>query len=261
MRTPLADTHAHLNDEQFDQDWQETIGRATEVGVTQIIVPGSDLRTSRRAIYLAQRFAGIFAAVGVHPHEASSYDQDTRLALIEAAAHVKAVAIGEIGLDYYYDYSPRDIQLAAFRDQMKLAAENALPVIIHDREAHADTMEIIQEYAGVVRGVLHCYSGSVEMAQKCVELGYYIGIGGTLTFNKAKKPVEVASAIPLDRILLETDSPYLAPVPYRGKRNEPAYVVKVLEKLSEVKGVSPEMIKEQLNKNVAELFQIYAYNM
>ncbi len=260
MTTPLADTHAHLNDEQFAVDWQEVVREAAAAGVSQIVIPGSDLVTSRRAIVQAQQYPGLFAAVGVHPHEASSYDQETRLSLSELAANEKVVAIGEIGLDYYYNFSPRETQLAVFRDQMALASEKGLPVIIHNREAHADTLEILKEFQGVVRGVLHCFSGSPELAAECVKLGYYIGIGGTVTFKNAKKPVEVARAVPLESILLETDSPYLAPVPYRGRRNEPKFVPAILTKLASIKGISEPELREQVNQNVAELFGIYTYN-
>ncbi len=260
MKTPLADTHAHLNDEQFTEDWTEVLSRATAAGVTQVLIPGSDLSTSRRAVFQSERYPGIFAAVGVHPHDAKTYSEETRLALLELAAHVKVVAIGEIGLDYYYNYSPREEQLQVFQDQMALASECGLPVIIHNREAHSDTLAILEEFAGTVKGVLHCFSGSVEMAERCLDLGYYIGIGGTLTFNNAKRPVEVAKVIPLDRILLETDSPYLAPVPYRGRRNEPAYVVEVFNKLSTIRTESPTELRTQLNQNVAKLFDMYAYN-
>ncbi|MBO8125625.1 MAG: TatD family hydrolase [Firmicutes bacterium] len=260
MRLPLADTHAHLNDGQFEADWQEAVERAKEAGVTQIIIPGSDYETSQRAVEQSEKYAGLFAAIGVHPHDAKTYSEEVRLRLIELSSHPKVVAIGEIGLDYYYNHSPREVQLAVFRDQMQVAAETGRVVIVHDREAHADTLQILEEYAGVVRGVLHCFSGSTEMARRCVELGYYIGFGGTLTFKNAKRPLEVAREVPLDRIVLETDSPYLAPVPHRGKRNEPAYVVEVFNKLAEIRGLSHAELRSQLNRNVAALFQIYAYN-
>ncbi|NLY55350.1 MAG: TatD family hydrolase [Firmicutes bacterium] len=260
MITPLADTHAHLNDEQFAADWQEVVSAATANGVNQIIIPGSDLPDSRQAIAQAEQYPGLFAAVGVHPHEANGYNHETRLALSELADHAKIVAIGEIGLDYYYNFAPRQTQLAAFRDQMELAAEKRLPVIIHNRESHADMLAILKEFAGVVRGVLHCFSGSPEMAAECVKLGYYIGIGGTVTFKNAKKPVEVVRTLPLDRILLETDSPYLAPVPYRGRRNEPKYVPVILTTVAGIKGVSEAELRARINRNVVELFGIEAYN-
>ena len=233
----LIDSHAHLDDERFDKDRDDIIKSLYESYVELVINPGADLNSSIKAVALAEKYDNIYAAVGVHPHSASEMDQSTMDILRSFAAREKVVAIGEIGLDYYYDNSPRDVQRRWFREQLRLAKEVDLPVIIHSRDAAGDTMEILkEEQDGRLTGVLHCYSGSVEMAEEYIKLGFYISLAGPVTFKNAKVPKEVAKAVPLDKLLIETDSPYMTPEPYRGKRNEPKYVRYVAETIAELGG-------------------------
>ena len=212
----LFDTHVHLNAEQFNDDLQEVIDRAIAEGVTNMVVVGFDELTINKAIELAEKYDFIYASVGWHPVDAIDMTPEHLEWLKELASHPKVVALGEMGLDYYWDKSPKEIQKEVFRKQIKLAKEVKLPIIIHNRDATADIVEILkEENAGEVRGIMHCYSGSVETALECIDMNFYISLGGPVTFKNAKKPKEVAESIPLDRLLVETDCPYLTPHPYR----------------------------------------------
>lgn len=254
----LFDTHAHLDDSKFDDDRDEVIAKCKEEKVALILNAASNLTTSVKAINLADKYKCIYASVGVHPHDASEMDENSCMVLAELAEkNNKVRAIGEIGLDYYYDYSPRDIQKKRFAEQIDLAKQLKLPVIIHDRDAHEDTMNILKK-SGVkeVGGVLHSFSGSVEMMRECLKLNMYISVSGPVTFKNAKKTVEVAKEVPLDMLLIETDSPYLTPVPHRGERNYPAYVRHVAEKIAALRDMPFEEIAQKTLENGKRLFHI-----
>lgn len=252
----IWDTHAHLDDKRFQGDFAATLERARQAGVTRILNPGYDVDSSRRSVELAQRYPFIFAAVGIHPHDAEGVTQETWDTLLKLAKEQKVVAWGEIGLDYYRDLSPRPLQEDAFIQQIELANALRLPIIIHNRDAHQDVYRIVKENPPKYRGVLHVYSGSWEMAKEWLNLGFYLSFGGPLTYKNARQAVEVAENIPLDKFMVETDSPYLTPEPYRGRRNEPAYVKNVVEKLAEIKGLSGEEIAASAMKNAAGLFGV-----
>jgi TatD DNase family protein len=253
----LFDTHVHLNAEQFEEDLVEVMERAKEAGVLNMVVVGFDRPTITRAMELVEAYDFLYAAVGWHPVDAIDMT-DADLEWIESlAAHPKVVAIGEMGLDYYWDKSPKDIQMEVFRRQIRLAKKVKLPIIIHNREATADIVSILQEEgAAEVGGIMHCFSGSVETAKVCLDMNFYISLGGPVTFKNAKKPKEVAAEIPLDRLLIETDCPYLAPHPYRGKRNEPAYVKLVAEQIADIKQVSFEEVSRITSENAKKIFGI-----
>lgn len=257
MRQMLFDTHAHLDDDRFDKDRDEVIEQCRQDGVDLILNAGSNIETSVKSIALAEKYEFIYAAVGVHPHDASGMDEETTGVLAALAKNKKVKAIGEIGLDYHYDLSPRDVQKRRFMEQIDLARQLKLPVIIHDREAHGDVMEIFRKTRiKEVGGVLHSYSGSPEMALECVKMGLYISISGPVTFNNAKKTVETVKAVPLEMLLIETDSPYLTPVPHRGKRNYPGYVRYVAEKVAEIKRITFEEVAQTTKENGKRLFGI-----
>lgn len=253
----LFDTHAHLDDGRFDEDRKEVIAQCREVGVELILNAAADLQTSHKCIALAKEYDMIYASVGVHPHEAKSMDKSTIAELQDLAANPKVKAIGEIGLDYHYDFSPRDVQKQRFMEQIDLAKQLKLPIIVHDRESHGDIMDIFKKMnVKGMGGVLHSFSGSVEMARECLKLGFYLSISGPVTFKNAVKTVEVVKEVPLDMLLIETDSPYLTPVPHRGKRNYPGYVRYVAEKLAEIKGISFEEVAQRTLENGRKLFDI-----
>lgn len=235
----LFDTHAHLLSESFDEDREQLIERLPSLGLAGVIEIGTTLADSAQAVSLAARTDYIYAAVGVHPHEAGDAPDDFIERLEALAAHEKAVAIGEIGLDYHYDFSPRDAQREVFSRQLALARRLGLPVAIHMREATQDTLAILGAHKGL-RGVMHCYSGSAETARILVDMGLCISFTGSVTFKNARKTVEAAAAVPMERIMAETDCPYLSPEPVRGRRNDPSNVRHVLQKLADVKGVSFE---------------------
>ena len=251
----LFDTHAHLLDERFDEDREELIGRLPLEGVEYVVEASSDLADSIRAAALAKEHRKIYSAVGVHPHSAGEWDQKIAVALRSLAKEEKVVAIGEIGLDYHYDFSPRETQKKAFEQQVELALEVNLPIVVHSREATADTLEILRKFPQV-RGELHCFSGSAETARELVKMGFYIAFGGALTFKNARKTLEAAQAVPMERLLIETDCPYMTPVPFRGKRNEPAYVRYVAQRLAEVKNVDEAEIARVTMKNAKRFFDI-----
>ncbi|MBU9721982.1 MULTISPECIES: TatD family hydrolase [Bacillaceae] len=253
----LFDTHVHLNADQYEDDVDEVIQRAIDTGVTNMVVVGFDSKTIPKAIELAEKYEFIYAAVGWHPVDAIDFKEEHLLWLKELTEHPKVVALGEMGLDYHWDKSPKDVQKEVFRKQIQLAKELKMPIIIHNRNADEDIVDILEEEnAREVGGIMHCFGGDLEIGKRCLEMNFHISFGGPLTFKNAKLPKDVAKEIPLERLLIETDAPYLAPHPYRGKRNEPAYVKLVAEKLAELKGVSYEEISYITNKNAKELFGI-----
>lgn len=251
------DTHAHLDDPAFRQDRAQVIARAREAGLELIVNVGYNLASARRTVQLTKEYDFIYGTVGMHPHDAKDLDGAGLQELKRLAAEARIVAIGEIGLDYHYDHSPRDVQRRVFRRMIDLAREVKLPIVIHDREAHEDIFNILrEENAGEVGGIMHCYSGSWPLAQEAIEMGFYISIAGPVTFYNAQKAVEVVRRIPLEYLLIETDSPYLAPVPFRGKRNEPAYVVKVAEMIARIKEMPVEEVARITTENGKRAFNI-----
>ncbi len=252
-----VDSHAHLNDAAFENDLGQVIDCALEAGLKAIIVPGFDLASSVKAVELAERYQLLWAAVGVHPHDAKTWDQDTAIKLGQLLAEPKVVAVGEIGLDYHYNYSTKEDQRKAFIEQISIAKQYNKPIIIHNREAHQDTLETLdREKVGEAGGVMHCFSGSEEMAAQFLRLGLHISFAGPLTFSNAVKLREAALSIPLDMLLVETDSPYLAPHPLRGQRNGPANVKLVGGKLAEIKKLPAEEVMRLTSANAQALFGI-----
>ena len=252
----LFDTHAHLNDPAFDPDREELMESFAAAGVGLVMNAGCSLESSRDIVAMADKYPWLYASVGSHPDSANEVNEavlEEYRKLCKLSPKVKA--IGEIGLDYYYEDIPRDIQQQAFRMQMALAQELDLPVIVHERDAHNDGLAIVKEFPKV-KGVFHCYSGSAEMARQLVNLGWYIGFTGVLTFKNARKAVETAQSIPLDRIVLETDCPFMAPEPFRGKRNHPGYLYRMAEKLAEIRGISVEEVHAATFENGKRLYRI-----
>lgn len=251
----MIDSHAHLNDPRFAEDLDEVIARAKEAGVHTITNIGYDLASSRRAVALAEQYTGFWAVVGLHPHDARLWNEGMLRAFTELAQHPRVVAIGEIGLDYHYDNSPRDKQREVFRAQLALARKLGLPAVIHSRDASRDTVEIIEEFPDV-NCLLHCYSGSWETAEIYRQLGHFFSFGGPITFKNAHKLRSVAQRISAERLLVETDCPYLTPHPFRGKRNEPAYLPYVVEKLAELHGLSVEEMINLTEENTRRFFRL-----
>ncbi len=252
----IFDTHAHYDDEQFDEDREELLASLPAHGVGLVLNPGITVETSRMAVAMAHRYDHVYAAVGIHPEECADFRPEHIEELRTLAREDKVVAIGEIGLDYYWeDNAPREVQQKVFRAQLALAQELDLPVIIHDREAHADTLAIVKEFPGL-RGEFHCYSGSAEMARELLEMGWYLGFDGPITFKNNKKAPLVVAAVPLERMLLETDAPYLTPAPHRGKRNDSTYVHLVAEKIAEWKGLTPAEVEQATWDNGKRFFGI-----
>lgn len=250
----IFDSHAHYNDEQFDADRDALLASLPEAGIVGLINCGTDVKTSQFSLELADRYDYIYAACGIHPEEASRISESDFAAIESLLASPKCVALGEIGLDYHYDFVPREIQLSAFERQLDMAVGNHIPVIIHDREAHGDTMALLRKYKP--QGVLHCFSGSVETAKEALHLGLYIGLGGAVTFKNAVKPVEVAAFVPEDRLLLETDCPYMAPVPMRGKRNQSPYIEYVAQRIAQIRACDSQKILDITCRNAKKLFNI-----
>lgn len=250
------DTHAHYDAEQFDADRDQVLAALAEAGVELAVDPGCDLPSSRAALALAERYPFLYAAVGYHPENCAPYREEDLDTLRDMARHPRCVAIGEIGLDYYWaENPPRELQQRVFRDQLALAGELDLPVIVHDREAHGDSLAIVKEFPRV-RGVFHCFSGSAEMARELVGLGWMISFTGVLTYKNARRALEAAAAVPLDRLMIETDSPYMAPVPCRGQRNDSRNLPYICGKLAEIKGVSAEDCARITLENGKRFFQI-----
>jgi len=276
--TMLIDSHAHIQLKNFDNDREAMFARAQKAGVERIITIGFDLETSMGAIRLAEQYDFIYATVGMHPHDAKLLNNEIIARFRELARHPKVVAMGEMGLDYYRNLSPRSFQQKAFEAQLRLAQELNLPIIVHDRDAHEDIMETLRQFVGKVPlggiplrgkgregkggkgenkpGVLHCFSGDIEMAKEAIDLGFYISIAGPVTYPKSLSLQRVAREIPLDSLLLETDCPWLAPQFRRGKRNEPAYITVIAEKIAELRGVSVKVIADATTVNVETLFGI-----
>jgi TatD DNase family protein len=258
----FIDSHCHIDGPEYDADREEVIARARDAGVNTMLVVGTGDPHSGafdRAVDLAEKQEGIYAAVGVHPHDAKLFDDAAELHLLDLARQgTRVIAWGEIGLDYHYDHSPRDVQREVFRRQLRLARERKLPVVIHSREADDDTIAILRkELTGYGRGgVLHCFGGSLAMAQDAIELGFFISFAGNLTFKKAEDLREVARQLPLDRLLIETDCPYLTPVPFRGRRNEPAHVIETARCLAGIQGKDVEEIGRVTSENYVKLFGV-----
>lgn len=254
MYNNIFDTHAHYDDEQFDSDRSELLASLTGKGISGVISCGVNAESSKANIDLSEKYPFIYAAVGYHGLNTEDLTGDYLDILKGLIKNEKTVAIGEIGLDYHYEKETRDIQLKIFREQIELANEYNLPVIVHDREAHEDTLNILKELKP--RGVIHCFTGSVEMAKEIVKIGMYIGLGGAVTFKNAVKPVEVAKFVPENRLLVETDCPYMTPVPYRGKRNDSSLIPFTAEKIAEVRGVTAQEILDLTAENAKTLFNI-----
>ena len=252
----LFDTHAHLDDRAFDVDRDQLLESLPSQGLELVMNPGCSLESSRNASAMASQYPYLYAAVGSHPDAADEVNEEVLEEYRKLCKlNPKIKAIGEIGLDYHYEDIPRELQLKAFRAQMALAAELDLPVIVHERDAHEDGMAVVREFP-TVKGVFHCYSGSAEMARQLVNLGWYIGFTGVLTFKNARKAVEVAASIPLDRIVLETDCPYMSPEPFRGKRNDPGKLYRMAEKLAEIRNLPLEEIHRITTENGKRLYRI-----
>ena len=253
----LFDSHAHLDDERFDGDREALIESLPERGISYVLNAGADLASSGRAVRLAEKYDFIYASVGIHPHDAVGMEDGDLETLAKMAKHPKVVAIGEIGLDYYYDNSPRDVQRQRFADQLELSAKAGLPVIIHDRDAHGDTLDILKAHRSTLKGcVLHCYSGSWDMAKVLLDMGFFLSIGGPVTFKNSVKTVEIAGKVPLDSLLIETDSPYLTPHPYRGQRNDPGMVQLVAERIAEIRGMEISELARVTLENACRFFGI-----
>ena len=251
----LVDTHAHLDMSDFDADREEVLARAAEKGVSVIVNASFDLPSSRRSVELAERHRGIYALVGIHPHDADKVPPCYLDDLRELLKKPVVVALGEIGLDYYRDLSPRPAQHKVFREQLALARELDIPVVIHDRDAHGDLLDILR-HDGIPKkgGVMHCFSGSWEMAQECIKMGFFISIAGPVTYPNAAKLKDIAARLPLDRIVVETDCPYLAPQLHRGKKNEPSYVRVVAEEIAKLRGMTLEDLARAASANASTIF-------
>lgn len=253
----IFESHAHYDDAQFGLDREAVIKKVREAGVGCIINAAADMNSSRRSLELAKTHEIIYTSVGVHPHDVNKMKEHDLEVLIAMSVFEKVVAIGEIGLDYYYDHVPKEVQKLWFREQIKLAVDLDLPIIVHSRDASKDTYDLLMENrADQVGGVIHCFSGSLETAKKYVEKGFYLGIGGVVTFKNAKKLVDVVRDIPLSHLLVETDCPYLAPIPHRGKRNDSSYLPHVIEGIAAIKGITAEEVEQATWDNGRRLFRL-----
>lgn len=257
----LIDTHVHLNFKHYKTDLAKVLNRAFAAGIKEIVNVGIDVRTSEESIALSlghrEHQPRIYATVGLHPHNAAQYDDKVEYQLYELAGHESVKAIGEIGLDYYYNFASPQVQQEVFRRQLRLAKELKLPVVIHDRDAHSDMLTILKEESmGELSGVCHCFSGDVELALQCIELGFHISLGGPVTFKNGSLSKEVAKEIPIERLILETDSPYLTPHPYRGKRNEPLGIILVAEEIAGLRGIDPSELAKVTSMSARKLFNL-----
>lgn len=253
----LIDTHVHLDDTRLRRNLSEVLASANSVGVTRMVNVGHSMESNLATLELAREHENIWAAVGIHPHSAKDVTETYWSQLEKLAGDAKVVAIGEIGLDYHYDYSPRPVQKKVFCRQLELVQDFTLPVIIHQREAVQDTLDCLARFAPLVGGgVMHCFSGSVEVMERCLELNLHIGLGGPVTFKNARRPKEVAAAVPLNRLLLETDCPYLAPHPHRGKVNQPGYLPIIAAEIAALRGISPQVIASACWDNARDLFKL-----
>ena len=254
MYNNIFDSHAHYTDKAFNDDRENMLGSLRESGICGVINCGADIESSVFSVELANKYEYIYAACGIHPEEADKIPENYIEIIRNLATNEKCVAIGEIGLDYYWRQDNKEKQKELFEKQILLSKELDLPIIVHDREAHGDTLEILKKHKP--KGVLHCFSGSPETAEEILKLGMYIGLGGALTFKNARKAVEVAQMLPLDRLLLETDCPYMAPVPFRGKRNYSGYIPYIAEKIAEIKGIDPQTVLDITSENAKKLFDL-----
>lgn len=250
----IFDTHAHYDDSQFDPDREELLSQMKSGGIGTIVNVSASVESWQKVVKLTEEYPFIYGAVGVHPDEVGALNEENFREMEALLDQEKIVAVGEIGLDYYWDNESHDLQKKWFIRQLDLAAEKNMPVIIHSREAAADTMEIMKQYARGMKAVIHCYSYSAEMARQYVKMGYYIGVGGVVTFKNSRKLKEVVEEIPLESIVLETDCPYLAPVPYRGKRNSSLYLTHVVDTIAQIKGITTEEVVQQTEKNGKMLY-------
>ena len=253
----IFDTHAHYDDEAFDDDREEVLKQIQEAGVVGVLNCACSKKSLTSTNDLTLKYDFIYGALGIHPSDAYDFNNEVRNEIIEKVkANKKILAIGEIGLDYYWEENPnRETQKRVFREQMKLAEELGLPVVIHDRDAHSDTLEILKEFPNV-KGTVHCFSGSVEFAKECIKLGYYIGITGVVTFKNAKKIVEVVKEIPIEKLLVETDCPYMAPVPNRGKRNKSDYIEHIIDQIAQIKNIDGKRVNMKVNENFNNLIKM-----
>lgn len=263
MEACIFDSHSHYDDAAFEEDRSAVLESLPQNGISRILTLGTDVESSKTSIALAEAYSYIYAAAGIHPECAGDVPENYMEQLEPLLAHPKVKAVGEIGLDYHFaDNAPREVQRTIFARQLELANAHTLPVSVHDRDAHGDTMELLHKYRPA--GVVHCFSGSVEMAKEVLRLGMYIGLGGAVTFKNARVPVEVAAAIPLDRLLLETDCPYMAPVPFRGKRCDSTMILYTAARIAEIRGISSQEVLKAAQENAARLFDVpldeYAHN-
>ena len=253
----LIDSHAHLEMPDFKRDLEQVIQRAKESGIGYIFTVGTEKKDWKRTLAITNSNPSIYAILGVHPHNAMEIDDETYPTLRELFRHEKVKAYGEIGLDFFRNLSPRNVQLRRFREQISLAKELGLPIVVHDREAHQETLEILKsEKAEECGGIIHCFSGDYEMAKECIDMGFYISIPGSITFKNAEKFQEIVKSLPLESLLVETDAPFLAPVPFRGKRNEPSYVRYTAQKVAEIKKISFERVAEATTENALRVYRL-----
>ena len=253
----LFDSHCHLEDERFQEDRAETMARMKDAGVNRCILAGSDMETSEQIVALTKEHAHVYGVVGIHPHDAKTWTDDCAQRIADWTKEERIVGVGEIGLDYYYDHSPRDLQKEVFVKQLLLARQLDMPAVFHVRDAHGDVLDLLRaNRSQLPAGVVHCYSGSVESAREYLDMGFYISFAGPITFKNANKLLDVAKYVPQDRILVETDSPYLAPVPMRGRRNEPTFVQYVAQTVAELRGISAEEMAQAAFENACRLFGI-----
>jgi TatD DNase family protein len=252
----FADSHAHLEMSEFDPDRDQAVDRALSAGVGLIATVGTNLQDCFKAVEIASRFHCVHAIIGIHPHEVKDFDPAGYETLKTLAAHNKVVAYGEIGLDFFRNLSPREIQIRHFEEQLEIADGLNLPIVIHDRDAHKETMDRLRRWPGERRGVIHCFSGDTRMAEECIEMGFYISVTGSVTFKKSEQLRQVVRETPIERLLIETDAPYLTPEPHRGKRNEPAYVILTARKIAEIKQIPTEEVGRITTENAKRVFNI-----